>query len=171
MPWVITVKPRGSSSLGSHRDVTTLLRSALPKLDVALHPSTIDRLRALRDSGEDVPIDHWVRARDDDGFWVARTCEGDCHIEFSYANRSRVSQVRVEIGGSGDPGPVLRRLRDTADLRLFEESVPGGTLGRRQAGDPTPGDRVILREIDIEAGTPEGWRCFQTLRKYLLSRE
>ena len=112
MPWELRALPSDDGqSLGTVEHVQAKLRAALPEIELFRDASGSEKLAAMESQGVEVPDfirEHWLGRTGD----YRGLVEGDGFtIEFHLGeDEAAVVAVGIDVRGSGDPMPALRRL-------------------------------------------------------------
>jgi hypothetical protein len=112
MAWELQVLAAdGSGSLGTVDEVQGKLRAAVPGIVLGRDASGSEKIAAMEAAGVEVPDvirEQWLGSK---GAFLGRFESGDIAIEFSLGeDEAKVTAVLIDVRGSGDPMPIVRRL-------------------------------------------------------------
>ena len=114
MPWELRVTAaNGGESLGRVDEVQATLRAAVPGIVFGRAPGGAEKIAAMQAQGVEIPDvirAHWLAST---GAHLGHFEGNDVTIEFDLGeDESKVAAILVEVRGSGDPMPVVRRLTE-----------------------------------------------------------
>jgi hypothetical protein len=127
MSWDLTVRS-ATGSLGDLESVGEVISRLFPSARFGVEPSGADKVRAAEAQGIKFPevIRESLISRP--ATRVAELDTADVSFCFRFASGEVVQEVGLEIRGSGDPFPLLRRLAGIPGWQVFDDAT-GRTLG------------------------------------------
>lgn len=145
MPWTVILSNANGEPLGTVERVRGVIEKRLPGTSFGTNPSGAEKLAVLDGLGVDVPPglrDVFAKLpADERGVY-----EGDgVHLQFFLGTAAMVEMVTIDVRGSGDPVPALRRLCVPEGWQVREM---GGTAVDLQGDDAGAGWAKFTRYRD-----------------------